>query len=204
MNAKKTNSEEPSSKYVSRAGDKLALAVKTFKIAFRNLIVLDIGSSTGGFTDFALQNGAKKVIAIEKGTRQLHPKLQNNPKIELHEKTDILNFTPKEPIDLILADVSFISLTKILKYARLNLSGPSTRFLVMLKPQFEAKPHQLINGKVKNSKIRREIIKTFEQTISKSFKIIAKQDNHLPGREEGNLERFYYLKPIKNSISDKI
>ena len=96
--------------------------------------------------------------------------------------------------DVILADVSFISLTKILKYAKKNLSDDHTDFLIMLKPQFEAKPDQLNKGIIKNEKIRREIIKNFEQWLKQNgFVIIKKQDNTLHGKH-GNLERFYWLK----------
>jgi 23S rRNA (cytidine1920-2'-O)/16S rRNA (cytidine1409-2'-O)-methyltransferase len=82
--------------YVSRAALKLASVAKKLSLDFRNKVVLDVGSSTGGFTQYALKNGAKKVIAIEVGTNQLHPDLQGEPKIELHEKTDIRNFNTDE------------------------------------------------------------------------------------------------------------
>ncbi|HSX35875.1 MAG TPA: TlyA family RNA methyltransferase [Patescibacteria group bacterium] len=77
--------------YVSRAGLKLSSAAKALKLEFTDIVMLDVGSSTGGFTDYALQHGARKVIAIELGTDQLHPSLHGNPKIELHEQTDIRN-----------------------------------------------------------------------------------------------------------------
>ena len=163
-----------------------------FDSNFKNKTVLDIGSSTGGFTEYALEQGAKKVIAVEKGTNQMKSLLRNDPRIELHEKTDIFNFvcTP----DVILADVSFISLTKILKYAKMNLSRSDTDFLVMLKPQFETEDKNLHNGIIKNEKIRREIIKDFEFWLkSNNFIIINKKDNRLQGKH-GNIERFYWLK----------
>lgn len=95
--------------------------------------------------------------------------------------------------DIIIADVSFISLTKVLKYAKMNLSRSNTHFLVMLKPQFEAKPNQLNNGIVKNESIRREIIKNFEQWLKNNgFIIINKKDNIQKGKH-GNIERFYHL-----------
>ena len=78
--------------YVSRAGLKLESVAKIMKINFKDKVVLDVGSSTGGFTDYSLRNGAKKVIAIDVGTNQLHPKLRLNKKVELHEKTDIRDF----------------------------------------------------------------------------------------------------------------
>ena len=175
---------------------KLSDAVRFFGFDFKDKVVLDIGSSTGGFTELALKNGAKKVIAVEKGTNQMKAPLRYDPRVELHEKTDIFDFKTKEP-DVIVADVSFLSLTKILKYAKIHLSRSDTDFLVMLKPQFEAKPHQLNKGVVKNEKIRREIIKNFEQWLKQNrFIIIKKRDNDLAGKN-GNLERFYYLKLAK-------
>ena len=179
----------------NRGYQKIEGAARAFNFDFRGKIVLDIGSSTGGFTQFALDHGAEKVIAVEKGTNQMMKPLCYDPRVELHEKTDIFNFisTP----DIIMADVSFISLTKILKYAKSNLSDAHPDFLVMLKPQFEAEPHQLNKGVVKNEKIRRDIIKNFEQWLkANNFVVINKRDNTLKGKT-GNCERFYHLKLAK-------
>ena len=179
-----------------RGYTKLFDAAKFFRYDFRDKTVLDIGSSTGGFTELALNLGAAKVIAVEKGTHQMKAPLRYDPRIELHEKTDIFDFKTKVP-DVIVADVSFLSLTKILKYAKIHLSRSDTDYLVMLKPQFEARPYQLNKGVVKNEKIRREIIKNFEQWLGQNnFIIINKRDNRLAGKN-GNLERFYYLKLAK-------
>lgn len=178
---------------VSRAEFKLANAVQAFAFDFRGKVVLDIGSSTGGFTEYALSRGAEKVIAVEKGTNQMKAPLRFDSRIELHEKTDIFEFRTDERIDAILADVSFISLRGVLVYAKKSLAGNKTEFLVMLKPQFEAEPKQLLKGVVKNEKMRREIIKSFEQWLSDNgFIVKGKRDNSLAGKN-GNLERFYYL-----------
>ncbi len=174
---------------------KIKSAVRAFNFDFRDKAVLDIGSSTGGFTEYALEKGAKKVVAVEKGTNQMKSPLRDNPRVELHEKTDIFDFVCKP--DVIVADVSFLSLTKILKYAKMNLSRSNTDFLVMLKPQFEADPRDLRNGIVKNETIRRTIIKNFEHWLKlNGFLIIKKHDNELEGRH-GNKERFYWLKLAK-------
>jgi len=179
--------------YVSRAENKIENASNAFHFVFRDKVVLDIGSSTGGFTEYALLKGAKKVVAVEKGTRQMKAPLRFDRKVELHEKTDIFEFRTDEKIDVILADVSFISLTGVLVYAKENLARPETEFLVMLKPQFEAEDRQLFRGVVKNERMRREIIKKFEQWLPKNgFIIKNKRDNTLAGKN-GNLERFYYL-----------
>lgn len=169
-------------------------ASKAFHFDFRNKVILDIGSSTGGFTQYALDHGAKKVIAIEKGTNQMASPLRFDPKVELHEKTNIFDFELKNETDVVLADVSFISLKPILKYVS---ALKNAEFLVMLKPQFEAKPEQLNNGIVKNETIRRQIIKDFEQWLKQNnFLIINKRDNELKGKN-GNCERFYHLRLAK-------
>ena len=200
---------------VSRAENKLAGAAQAFSYDFRGKTVLDIGSSTGGFTEYALLRGAKKVIAVEKGTKQMKAPLRFDPRIDLREKTDIFFVTRSSlsrdqdesnenesknesktdsNIDTILADVSFISLKQVLLHAKKQLASPQTDFLVMLKPQFEARPFQLKNGVVKNETIRRDIIKDFEAWLKNNgFLIVNKRDNTLAGKN-GNLERFYFLK----------
>lgn len=181
---------------VNRGYLKIEGAVRAFNFDFKNKVVLDIGSSTGGFTELALKNGAKKVIAVEKGSHQMKAPLRFDPRIELHEKTDIFDFTPSKEIDVVVADVSFLSLTKILHYLK-KLPNQNADLLMMLKPQFEARGDQLNKGIVKNEKIRREIIKNFEQWLKQNgFIIIKKRDNILTGKH-GNLERFYYLKLAK-------
>lgn len=182
---------------VSRAENKLAGAVQAFSYDFRDKNVLDIGSSTGGFTEFALLRGAKRVFAIEKGTKQMKSPLCFDSRIDLREKTDIFMITRDslgQKIDTILADVSFVSLRAVLLHTKTQLSYQNTDYLVMLKPQFEAKPFQLKNGVIKNEKIRRKIIQDFEIWLKRNnFLIINKRDNSLKGKN-GNLERFYYLK----------
>ena len=182
---------------ISRGYIKLSDAAKAFNFDFQNKVVLDIGSSTGGFTKYALNHGAKEVIAIEKGTNQMEKPLRYDPRIELHEKTDIFEFNLDSFPDVIVADVSFISLTEILIHAKKHLSDNHTDFLVMLKPQFEARPSQLNNGIIKNETIRRQIIKDFEYLLKQNnFIIINKRDNELKGKT-GNQERFYWLRQAK-------
>ena len=181
-------------RFVSRAEGKLAGAARAFRFDFRGKMVLDIGSSTGGFTEFALEHGAAKVIAVEKGTYQMKAPLRFDPRIELHEKTDIFEFTTSEKIDVILADVSFVSLKKVLAYVKRKFKR--AEYLVMLKPQFEARPEQLNNGIVKNEKMRREIIRDFENWLKfHGFFIVKKRDNELAGKN-GNVERFYWLTEV--------
>jgi 23S rRNA (cytidine1920-2'-O)/16S rRNA (cytidine1409-2'-O)-methyltransferase len=174
--------------------------------------VLDIGSSTGGFTELALNSGAAHVIAVEKGTNQMKAPLRFDSRIDLREKTDIFDMNRevlglcdyietaekshknKTHLDVVLADVSFVSLRKVLLYAKYNLVSIDTDFLVMLKPQFEAKSFELKRGVVKNEKIRRDLIRDFEAWLkTQGFIVVKKRDNDFAGRN-GNLERFYLLR----------
>jgi 23S rRNA (cytidine1920-2'-O)/16S rRNA (cytidine1409-2'-O)-methyltransferase len=182
--------------YVSRAGLKLASVAQLLHLDFRDKTVLDVGSSTGGFTDYALKHGAKKVFAVDVGTEQLHPSLRGNPAIELHEKTDIRDFylTEDKP-DIIVIDVSFISLREILPHLAKNLSGKNTVIAAMLKPQFEAGKNQTNKGIIKNDAVRRQILKEFETWARQYFVIQDKRDSDVHGAK-GNQERFYLLKTL--------
>lgn len=201
---------------VGRAELKLAGAVKAFGYDFRGKTVLDIGSSTGGFTELALRQGAEKVIAIEIGTKQMKAPLRDDSRVELHEKTDFFAVrganqdgklvieqreNNNEPVNQIhvqtvVADVSFVSLKRILAHAQ-KVVSKQMDYLVMLKPQFEARPDQLNRGVVKNERIRREIIKDFEQWLVRNgFAIVNKRDNEVVGKVGKNQERFYFLKRI--------
>jgi 23S rRNA (cytidine1920-2'-O)/16S rRNA (cytidine1409-2'-O)-methyltransferase len=192
--------------YVSRAALKLASVASHFGLDFTNKTVLDVGSSTGGFSDYALHHGATSIIAVELGSDQLHPRLRADPRISLHEKTDIravhLIGTPSNgpssleltsAPDIILADVSFISLRDILPHLA-TLALPATDIVVMLKPQFEAGHHDLKHGGViKNDRMRRTIVQDFETWLRSRFVLINKADSDVSGAK-GNRERFYVLR----------
>lgn len=180
--------------YVSRAGLKLASVAQLLGVNFKDAVVLDVGSSTGGFTDYALQHGARKVYAVDVGTEQLHPSLRDNPQIELHEKTDIRDFTlpENERPDIIVIDVSFISLREILPHIARDLCKKNTQIVAMVKPQFEAGKHQTNKGVIKNDGIRREILKSFEMWSKDLFVTQDKRDSEVAG-SKGNRERFYLL-----------
>ena len=181
-----------SERYVSRAGLKLASVAANFKIDFTNKVVLDIGSSTGGFTDYALQHGASRVIAVDVGTDQLHPSLRSDERIELHEKTDIRDFVTDQTIDIIVGDVSFISLREILPHVAKNLMQPLTQLVAMVKPQFEAGRGQVNKGVIKNDKVRRQILADFEEWSQRYFVVRDKRDSDVAG-QKGNVERFYLM-----------
>ena len=182
--------------YVSRAGLKLASVAAALRLHFDGKVMLDVGSSTGGFTDYALQHGASKVIAVDVGTNQLHPSLHGNPKIELHEQTDIRDIHELSSLpDIVVIDVSFISLRQILPQVA-RLSGPKTQIIAMVKPQFEATASHLKHkGVIKNDKIRREILKSFEDWARQYFVMLDKADSDVAG-SKGNLERFYALQKL--------
>lgn len=181
--------------YVSRAALKLASVAEALHIQFMDRVMLDVGSSTGGFTEYALRHGARKVIAVEVGTNQMHPSLRDDSRIELHEKTDIRDFIADQKIDLVVADVSFISLREILPGVA-RLVSPQASIIVMVKPQFEAGVSNLKHkGVIKNDRIRRDILKDFEDWARQQFIIINKADSAVAGAK-GNQERFYLLRKI--------
>ena len=182
--------------YVSRAGLKLASVAQLLGLDFRGAVVLDVGSSTGGFTDYALKHGAKKVYAVDVGTDQLHPSLRGDERIELYEKTDIRDFyMPHDIPNIVVMDVSFISLREILPHVA-SLSGKGTQIVAMVKPQFEAGRHQINKGVIKNDSTRRQILKDFEVWAKQYFVIQDKRDSDVAGAK-GNQERFYLLKIVK-------
>jgi 23S rRNA (cytidine1920-2'-O)/16S rRNA (cytidine1409-2'-O)-methyltransferase len=131
--------ESPESRYVSRAGLKLERALEEFRVDPTELMCLDIGSSTGGFTDCLLQHGARHVTCVDVGTNQLAWRLRNDSRVEVRENTNARNLTPDDfetGFGLIVMDVSFISVVKILP-ALLNLLADGGRIITLIKPQFE-------------------------------------------------------------------
>jgi 23S rRNA (cytidine1920-2'-O)/16S rRNA (cytidine1409-2'-O)-methyltransferase len=183
--------------YVSRAGLKLASVAEALHLQFKDAVMLDVGSSTGGFTDFALRQGARKVIAVDVGTDQLHPSLHGHERIELHEQTDIRDIkVVSETPDVVVIDVSFISLRDVLPHIA-TLCGPQTKVVAMVKPQFEATAaHLKHKGVIKNDRMRRDILKDFEDWSRQHFVVVNKADSDIAGTK-GNVERFYLLQVKK-------
>jgi 23S rRNA (cytidine1920-2'-O)/16S rRNA (cytidine1409-2'-O)-methyltransferase len=136
--------------WVSRGGVKLAHALEHFGWDVTGEVALDVGSSTGGFTDVLLQKGAAKVFAVDVGTNQLAWKLRQDPRVVVHEKTNARYLTDAvvtEPVDIVVCDASFISLAKVLDKA-LDFAKPGGRLIALVKPQFEAERGEIGKGGV--------------------------------------------------------
>lgn len=183
--------------YVSRAALKLESISQEFRLDFRGKTALDIGSSTGGFTQYALLNGAEKVIAVDVGTNQLHPTLRGEKRIELHEQTDFRDYVKSSTLhaDIVLIDVSFISIREILT-PLVGGVGRDTQVVAMVKPQFEVGDQAKHKGVIKNESVRRSILKEFESWVKQYYQIVDKSDSKVSG-EKGNTERFYLLRTLK-------
>lgn len=188
-------------KYVSRGGLKLEKAITNFKIDLNNKIMLDIGSSTGGFTDCALQNNIKNVIDIDVGNNQLVDKIKNNPKVYVFENTDIRNFENKllDNIDIITIDISFISVTKILD--KIKTITNAKEIICLIKPQFECGKSLAdeYKGIILNKEIHKEVI----NKVINSFQNI---DYNLQGLTyspikggNGNIEYLAYFSKKNNN-----
>lgn len=180
-------------KYVSRGGYKLEKALDCFDIGLDNKICIDIGASTGGFTDCMLQNGARKVYACDVGSNQLVDKLKNDDRVVSIENTDIRDLNIEDRADFISCDVSFISLKYILKsvYDMLSRDGEA---VLLIKPQFEAgKAFINKNGIVKNSKVHIKVIRDIIQ-CAKEYKLGVKDLICSPIRGgDGNIEYLLYV-----------
>ncbi len=190
-------------KYVSRGGLKLEKAINSFNIDFKDLIVMDIGSSTGGFCDCALKHGAKKVIAIDVGTNLLHESLRNNEKIDLHEQTNFkeLPHVYFEQINIITCDVSFISLKQII--AKIAQENIKIEAICLIKPQFEAgkKIASKYKGIILNKEIHKTIINDMINYLnSLNFFIKGLTSSPITGGD-GNIE---YLVYISNKVNKNI
>jgi len=179
-------------RYVSRSAYKLKNYLEKHNIEFENKLVLDIGSSTGGFTQVALEKGAKKVVSVDVGNGQLHETLRENPKIELFENTDIRNFEYKEKFDVVVSDVSFISLDKIVDKID---SLAKNDIILLFKPQFEvgkdAKRDK--RGVVVDQNAVNEAMKRFEKRCEGlGWRLLRSEESSVKGKE-GNKEYIYHF-----------
>ena len=204
--------------YVSRGALKVEKAFQEFGLDFTDKTICDIGSSTGGFTDFALQHGAKKAFAIDVGTGQLAQKIREDNRVVVMEKTDFRDVTLPEPIDMFVCDVSFISLKKIIpkiaalimaqdviptvaEESSLGRSLDAARddrgvdIILLIKPQFEAGAKEVSRGKgvIRDEKLRLGIVEDIEAfAVEQGFEICGLVESPITGAK-GNVEYLLYL-----------
>jgi 23S rRNA (cytidine1920-2'-O)/16S rRNA (cytidine1409-2'-O)-methyltransferase len=181
-------------RYVSRGGEKLEHALAALHVDPSGLDCLDVGASTGGFTDCLLQHGAARVIALDVGYGQLHPRIRSDPRVIVLERTNVRNlaelpFAPR----LVTCDVSFISATKALP-AALALAAPGWEALVLVKPQFEAGRREVgRGGVVRDTAVHRRVMREVaEQALAWGGEAVGVVDSGLPG-PKGNREFFLHL-----------
>ena len=195
--------------YVSRGGLKLEKAMKNFDVTLKDKVCMDVGASTGGFTDCMLQNGAVKVYSIDVGYGQLDWKLRNDPRVVCMEKTNIRYVVPEDlegPADFSSIDVSFISLTKVLLPVR-NLLTEEGEIACLIKPQFEAGREKVgKKGVVRDPAVHQEVIeKVRDYAMSISMEPCHLSFSPIKG-PEGNIEYLLHLKkhPEGIQVSDSL
>lgn len=193
-------------KYVSRGGLKLEKAMMHFAISLEGRICMDIGASTGGFTDCMLQNGAAKVYAVDVGYGQFAWKLRQDPRVVCMEKTNIRYVTPEDiddVLDFASVDVSFISLTKVLGPARELLSDHG-QMVCLIKPQFEAGREKVgKKGVVRDRKVHEEVIqKVIDYALENGFSIRNLEYSPIKG-PEGNIEYLVYIEKTDEPVKEE-
>ena len=155
-------------RFVSRAGEKLAAAVERFGLAptIAGATALDAGASTGGFTDCLLQNGAAHVIAVDVGYGQMHERVAQDPRVEVRDRTNVRELTLDEPVDVVTADLSFISLTTVLP-ALLRAAKPGAHLVLLVKPQFEADRQEAARGRgvIRDPDVWRRVLETVRDAL---------------------------------------
>jgi 23S rRNA (cytidine1920-2'-O)/16S rRNA (cytidine1409-2'-O)-methyltransferase len=189
--------------WVSRGGIKLAHALDRFGWDVSGLVALDVGSSTGGFTDVLLQRGAAKVYAVDVGTNQLAWKLRQDPRVVVHEQTNARYLDEAivaEPIDLIVCDASFISLAKVLDRA-LDFAKPGGRMVALVKPQFEAARGEIgKGGVVRDPAVRERVCEAAADWVrSRGWSVEGQIESPITG-PEGNVE---YLLAARRAGTDE-
>src|SRR5205823_6601350 len=180
-------------RFVSRGGEKLSHALDVLEIDVAGLDCVDVGASTGGFTDVLLQRGAARVIAVDVGYGQLHERLRADPRVTVLERVNARSLTelPFAP-QLVTCDVSFISVRKALP-AVLALAAPGWEAVVLVKPQFEAARGEAAKGVVRDPEVRRRVVREVaEAALGWGAETVGAVDSGLPG-PKGNREVFLHL-----------
>ena len=181
--------------FVSRAGEKLAHGLKTFGIEVKGLVCADFGSSTGGFVDCLLQNGATKVYAVETGYGVLEWKLRNDPRVVVMERTNAMHVTLSEQVDFISIDASWTRLEKLAENAKRNLK-PTGRIVALLKPHYEANPSLLRKGKLPEANMVEVVEGVVDQLRALGLETIAQTISPITGKKGSNTEILLHLLPI--------
>ena len=194
----------PKQSYVSRGGYKLAAALAHFSANVKNAVCIDIGASTGGFTDCLLQQGASLVYAIDVGTDQIHPFLVSHPQVISMEQVNIKDLQIDIKANFITIDVSFISLKAVLPiaYGLLHAHGYC---LALVKPQFEVgQKHLNKKGATKDIAMHKKVIKDIcEIAKNTGFSVIGHTPSQLRGKKSSNTEYFCYFKKIGKDGKEK-
>ena len=180
-------------RFVSRGGEKLDHALEAFELEVAGRGALDVGASTGGFTDVLLQRGAARVIALDVGYGQLHPRIRDDPRVTVLERTNVreIRALPFAP-ELVVCDVSFISVRTALPPA-LRLAAPGWEALVLVKPQFEAGRADVRKGVVRDLEVRRRAVRSVsEAALAWPARTVGVVDSGVPG-PKGNRELFLHL-----------
>ncbi|OGM26022.1 hypothetical protein A2627_05345 [Candidatus Woesebacteria bacterium RIFCSPHIGHO2_01_FULL_39_28] len=181
--------------FVSRAGEKLQYALDNFKILVKDKIVADFGSSTGGFVDCSLQNGAKKVYAVEVGYGTLDWKLRNDPRVVVMERTNAMHVTLAERVDFISVDAGWTRQKNILPNAFANLQKGGT-IISLIKPQYEANPKFVRKGKLLQERVD-EVLEGVKKDIEKSGgKVVQTIESPILG-EKGKNKEFLCLVKVQ-------
>lgn len=197
-----------SPKFVSRGGDKLDHALEEFSqlgLHVAGARCLDVGASTGGFTDCLLQRGAAHVVAVDVGHGQLADKLRSDPRVTVRERTnarDLVREDFPEGLDLVVVDASFIGIGKLIGPIAAILD-PGKNLLALVKPQFEAGREAVSKGRgvIRDQQVRSEAIETARNAVTAAgFEIVGEVDSAVPG-PKGNVERFVWARRVSTSAS---
>ena len=190
--------------YVSRGGLKLEKALEEFKIGVENKVALDVGASTGGFTDCLLSRGAKRVYALDVGYGQLDWKLRNDPRVKNLERINIRYFQKEdleEKVDLLTIDVSFISLEKVFP-AAVNLLKESGEIIALIKPQFEAERKETKKGVVRDPQVHESVICKVIRAARKEDLLVRDLTASPLRGPAGNIEYFIHLTKKGKELED--
>jgi 23S rRNA (cytidine1920-2'-O)/16S rRNA (cytidine1409-2'-O)-methyltransferase len=189
----------PPRRFVSRGGEKLDAALDRFAVDVRGRRALDAGASTGGFTDCLLQRGAAAVVAVDVGHGQLHPRIRADPRVAVHERLNVRALTPADtggPVDVVVADLSFISLRTVID-ALLGVCAPGADMVLLVKPQFEAGRAEVSRGRgvIRDESVHDQVTAAINDVLDhRGATIMGWMRSPLRGAD-GNVEHFVHARP---------